>query len=1303
MYKLFFNNTLIALGYFLLGEAGLLLAIPPGYASPIFPASAIGLVAVLQYGWKVLPGVFLSSLCINLIISSKQGDFSTSIYLVSISIATGAIIQAWIGAKLVQYRIGYNWKKLINDTDIIKFLLLGSVFSTLVSCSWATASLLLAGFINSSDLFFTWWNWWIGDSLGSLLFSPLLLAIIYRNQLFWKIRFYNVFIPIFFLFTALVCTFLILSKKDYQAEIQNVNKQGEEISYSVELALLSYQENVNSLARLFTISPALSGIDFDEYTSPIFETHKDIDALSWNPFITSQERKNFERFFGKENNLADFKITERDATQQLVPANIREWYVAVGYISPKKGNEKALGFDIASNPTRLATILSSMQSGKLTATPPIHLVQDNNSNGLLLLQPVYDFQETKKLKGFAVGVFKIERALSKLVEEKLSKNLLFKLEDLDTSSENNLLYSNFYDGARIESKMIWTKKIDFAGRHWQMTLYPTNQFLVEHRSLVTWVILAMGLVVASLLQAMLLGITGREFSIRQLVDQRTLALDESEKRFRLIIEHSPIPVALNDGYQNIIFLNQAFTETFGYDLNDIPKLDIWWNKAYPDENYRKWVIETWEQTLTISKQENKMFSPFEVNVICKDGSQKVVIADSSILSGLVDYHLVTLYDITERKKSESLIQESEKKFRTVADAAPVLIWLANTDKLCIWFNKTWLNFTGRTLEQEYGNGWAEGVHPDDFQRCLDTYITCFDNRQSFSMEYRLKNSQGDYRWLLDTGVPVFNSEGEFDGYIGSCVDITEQINSFEELKNSQSELQLLTSMIEDSQDPFYVLDINDGFRMIFTNDAASQHYGLPKEKLLTMRVPDWDPDVNFDKLSELLPVLREEKHLFLKTRHLVSDGIIPVEISINYLKNEKSEYAFGYIIDLKERIELENAMFKAKENAELLAKSKSEFLANMSHEIRTPMTAIIGLSQLSLNKEMPDDIRDSLTKIYQSSNSLLGILNDILDFSKLDAGKLTLENSAFSLVTVFRNLHNLFSFSAKTKNLEFSISVEHDVPNELIGDALRIQQILSNLLGNAIKFTEHGKIELRIKQIENRLDETLLRFTVEDTGVGIKEEHQENLFKPFHQADNSITRRFGGTGLGLTISRDLLHLMGSDFHVNSVEGKGTIIYFDLLLKISNSITSKPHDSLSSNQQGTLKEKLSEVSKLLTGAKILLAEDNSLNQEIVGGFLKMSGIEVDIADNGIIALGLLKSNSYDAILMDIHMPEMDGLEATKRIREQSKYADLPIIALTAGITKEEQEKCLSTGMNNLVEKPINPEVLLQTLSRYIKDI
>ena len=663
-------------------------------------------------------------------------------------------------------------------------------------------------------------------------------------------------------------------------------------------------------------------------------------------------------------------------------------------------------------------------------------------------------------------------------------------------------------------------------------------------------------------------------------------------------------------------------------------------------------------------------------------------------------------NVTKRKHFELLVQESEKRFRTVADAAPVLIWLANTDKLCIWFNKKWLDFTGRTLDQEYGNGWADGVHPDDLQRCLDTYITSFDNRQPFSMEYRLKNSQGEYRWLLDNGVPVFNSIGEFEGYIGSCTDIHEHKQLAQELEYSEFRWKFA---IEGSGDGLWDWDIETS--EVFFSKKWKSMLGFAENEIEDI-LEEWEKRVHPDDVSQVMSEIKDylegrSENYANEHRVLCKDGsykwILDRGIIVNRGENGKPLRLIGTHTDITERKNTEHLILEAKAAAESLAKSKSEFLANMSHEIRTPMTAIIGLSQLALNKEMPNDVRDSLTKIHQSAESLLGILNDILDLSKLDAGKLILENSPFNLVILFRNLHNFFFDAAKSKNLEFSISVEHGFPNELIGDSLRIQQILSNLLGNAIKFTQHGKIELCIKQIENRADETVLRFSVEDTGIGIKKEHQENLFKPFHQADNSITRRFGGTGLGLTISHDLLSLMGSDFHIDSVEGKGTTIYFDLLLKVPNTNIqiSKQNSYLSSNQQGKLQEKLFELSKSLAGIRILLAEDNFLNQEIVSGFLKLSGIEVDIAENGVIVLELLKSNSYQAILMDVNMPEMDGLQATKLIREQPKYAELPIIALTAGITVEEQEKCLLAGMNNLVEKPINPEVLLQTLSRCIK--
>lgn len=394
---------------------------------------------------------------------------------------------------------------------------------------------------------------------------------------------------------------------------------------------------------------------------------------------------------------------------------------------------------------------------------------------------------------------------------------------------------------------------------------------------------------------------------------------------------------------------------------------------------------------------------------------------------------------------------------------------------------------------------------------------------------------------------------------------------------------------------------------------------------------------------------------------------------------------------------------EAKEAALSLAKLKADFLANMSHEIRTPMNAIVGLSHLALNKEVPDEVRDYLEKINTSSESLLGILNDILDFSKIEAGKLAIEHTPFNLNIVLDNLYNLFSFRAKEKQLEFSIEVAKGTPTYLIGDSLRIQQLLSNVVGNAIKFTEQGHVLLHVGQHPSESAKVKLTFSVEDSGIGMTAAEQQKLFIPFCQADNSTTRRFGGTGLGLTISRNLLRLMGSDFHVVSVPGKGTTFSFDLLLDIATPEQRiEPNHSHGERKAGVLTTELSQRGETLQGCRILVAEDNRINQLVVKEFLQLSGITVDIANNGLEALQLLEQNSYAAILMDVHMPEMGGVEATKLIRKNTELSHLPIIALTAGVTQEEHDNCKSSGMNDFVPKPFNPENLIATLTRWIKN-
>ncbi len=499
-------------------------------------------------------------------------------------------------------------------------------------------------------------------------------------------------------------------------------------------------------------------------------------------------------------------------------------------------------------------------------------------------------------------------------------------------------------------------------------------------------------------------------------------------------------------------------------------------------------------------------------------------------------------------------------------------------------------------------------------------------------------------------------------------------------------------------------------RVTYFNEFAEQFFGFTANEILGQHVvgtivPTTESNTGRDLSAMIANILANpEQYADNVNENVTRDGrrvIVRWANRVILDANGKPSGVLSIGTDITAQKQAESVLIQAKETAENFAQSKSEFLANMSHEIRTPMNAIIGLSQLALNQQVPDELRDYLDKINSSSESLLGILNDILDFSKLEAGKFAIENAPFNLLKVQDTLRNLFSTRAEQKGLALHVAVDPDVPADLIGDALRLQQILSNLLGNAIKFTEHGEVKLEIKCLSLDNAHARLRFCVSDTGIGMRQESIDKLFQPFSQADSSITRRFGGTGLGLAISHGLLQLMGCEFDVESQIGQGTRFCFELNMEVAPHSTSQEVDHRhDARKAGTLGDALRNQGQPLKGLRILVAEDNRINQTVVKEFLKLSGTEVDIANNGVEALEYLRDNTYDAVLMDAHMPEMGGVEATEIIRKQPQFTSLPIIALTAGVTEEERANCLSCGMNDFVAKPIRPEELIETLIRWV---
>lgn len=533
--------------------------------------------------------------------------------------------------------------------------------------------------------------------------------------------------------------------------------------------------------------------------------------------------------------------------------------------------------------------------------------------------------------------------------------------------------------------------------------------------------------------------------------------------------------------------------------------------------------------------------------------------------------LISVDDMTEYRIMEESLKKSRDFYLTLFDEFPAMLWRSKTDKNIDYINKKWLEFTGRSFEQELGDEWAENVHPDDAGMCVDTYTNSFDKHEPFEMEYRLKRFDGEYRWIVDRAGPYYDLDRNFAGYIGTCYDITEQKQA------------------------------------------------------------------------------------------------------------------------ITERIKVELEMQRAIEATKAAYKAKSEFLANMSHEIRTPLNGIIGMLDLTMLTELSHDQMDNLSTAKTCANSLLKIINDVLDFSKMEAGKLMIEYVEFNFKALMEKIAKVHYYQAKEKGIELTYQLPVDLPPFLVGDPNRLQQVLNNLLSNAVKFTDRGYVSLVIKTVNHTDSYVILQFSVIDTGIGISSSEMDKLFKSFSQVDASQTRKFGGTGLGLVISRQLTEMMGGTLKVESEKEKGSTFSLALRFEVGERNRTVV-DSIEYKGFGKAKK----------DARILLVEDDKVNQTVISRMLKEMGYKYDIAGCGNDALNLLEHSCFDLCLMDIQMPGLDGIQTAGVIRqnEQKEGRHMPIVAITAHALQGDRERFLETGMDEYISKPFQMSELFILIERLL---
>ncbi len=643
------------------------------------------------------------------------------------------------------------------------------------------------------------------------------------------------------------------------------------------------------------------------------------------------------------------------------------------------------------------------------------------------------------------------------------------------------------------------------------------------------------------------------------------------------------------------------------------------------------------------------------------------------------------------KTQTSYLKQTQNMLNQAQSVAKLGSWALNiATQTILWSDEVYRIFELNPAEfkPSYEN-FFKVIHPADVDKVKEAYHSSLSNQKKYAIDHRLLMPDGRIKWVREMADHQFDELGNPITSVGTVQDITEQKLIELELEKRETQFRL---SIEASNIGLWQWDMEDELTW---SDECYQQLGFAAQAYpmsLTIYKQGIHPDDMTQAFEEVARQVEQNKEFVIQFRYKnIQDDWTWIECRgkvTSYDADGSPNWMMGTHINIQHQKDTEESLKLARIEAEKASKAKSEFLANMSHEIRTPMNAILGLSELAMEESNIQTMREQLHKIHRSAHLLLGIINDILDFSKIEAGKMVISEQPFSLVQIVQDLQQLFMTVAQEKNLNLSFELNQQESTRFLGDELRIRQVLTNLISNSIKFTHQGGVTLSIHVETTGHNTSLVHFTIKDTGIGISDEQQQRLFSAFAQADSSITRQYGGTGLGLIISQKLVKAMGGEgIQLSSKINQGSQFTFSLRLTPCANIAVSPISE--ADQQA--------LSSLLNG-NILLVEDNLINQEVALSQLKRLGLTAHVAHNGAQAVEMVKTQHYRLILMDIQMPVMDGYQAAEQIRRFNKHT--PIIALTAAAMIEDREKALAAGMNDHLPKPINREQLRETLIKWL---
>jgi PAS domain S-box-containing protein len=665
-------------------------------------------------------------------------------------------------------------------------------------------------------------------------------------------------------------------------------------------------------------------------------------------------------------------------------------------------------------------------------------------------------------------------------------------------------------------------------------------------------------------------------------------------------------------------------------------------------------------------------------------------------------HEFTYEELLQKvKEQELLIQELSREkgaitnFEYFVKESPDLVCIADTNSYYKVVNDGFTNVLGYSRDELLSRPFLEFIHPDDLEKTLEEVKNLTHNSPTVDFENRYIKKNGELVFL-QWKANLHTANNLIYAIARDVTDIRKAQEKLLASEKSMNEAQkiakigswdfnLITQELNWSNELYEIFEIE-----------KSQYDPELYAKYLSCFLDEDAAELNknvYNTITNKIPYEMEHRIVLAdqKVKWVFCTGIPILD------KNNNVVALKGVVQDITQKKQIDDTI-KAKEKAEAANKAKSDFLANMSHEIRTPLNGIVGFTDLLLKTKIDIDQLEYLKTVNESANTLMEIINNILDFSKIESGKLELSFEEIDIFQLTNQIINLFKYEANHKKIELLLDIDPNVPSFIKGDSFRLKQILVNLLSNAMKFTFSGHIKLKIEQIEEEETKAKIKFSVIDTGIGIKDYNQKKIFQSFIQADNTTTRKYGGTGLGLAISSQLLALKNSELELNSTYGSGSVFFFTVAF---GKVPFKNNESEVNKEQ--IAAESFGLTKSLSNFKILIAEDNKINMLLAKTLVhKIIGDCTLIeATNGYDAVVMAEQELPDLILMDIQMPIQNGYDATLEIRKIEKTKDIPVIALTAGVLNGEKEKCIEHGMSDYITKPIVLTELEKTLNKWLK--